>query len=142
MIYKRVGGRNHVAQSCWATIGSQRHYYRSKMELNYAHYLEWLKRRGIISGWIPEPTTFYFEGIKRGTTNYKPDFMVLLSEMESKKLGRMLEYHEVKGFYDAKSKTKIKRMAKYYPEIHLKIIDNKWFKANQKLSIIVPGWCL
>jgi hypothetical protein len=52
-----------------------------------------------------EPKVFSFP-IKRGTKGYIPDFY--LTETE--------EWFEVKGYLDDKSKIKIKRFKKYYPE--------------------------
>ena len=82
-----------------------------------------MKRHNYIIDWFYEPRTFYFEGIKRGTTNYKPDFKVIFPSGNE-------EWIEVKGYMDAKSATKIKRMAKYFPEIKLRVVDGDWFKTN------------
>jgi hypothetical protein len=118
----------------WAEIGGKRHFYRSRWEYRYALYLQLMKENGYITEWFHEPQTFYFDGIKRGTNNYKPDFKVLFPS------GRE-EWYEVKGYMDAKSKTKIKRMAKYYPYIVLNIIDKEWFKKNSKtLKSIIKEW--
>jgi hypothetical protein len=78
--------------------------------------------------------TWWFDGIKRGVCSYKPDFEVFLNN-------GTFQLREVKGFMDAKSKTKITRMAKYYPQIILKIIDKDWFKLNSKqFKTLVKGW--
>jgi len=61
----------------WRVIGGIRKYYRSKWEANYARYLEWLKSKGEIQGWLHEPETFWFDGIKRGCLSYLPDFRVV-----------------------------------------------------------------
>ena len=102
--------------------GEKRYYLKSKWELNYAKYLELLVKSGHIKDWVYEPDTFYFDGIKRGTTNYTPDFRVKFPDGKT-------EYVEVKGFWDAKSLTKVKRMAKYHPQVVLRIVDGEWFKA-------------
>jgi hypothetical protein len=118
----------------WREIGAERKYYRSRWEANYARYLEWLKVNKQITDWKHEPKTFWFEGIKRGCMSYLPDFGVQeLNESES--------YHEVKGWMDDKSKTKIKRMAKYHPKVKLLVIDGKSYKllAKQLLNLI-NGW--
>ncbi len=48
---------------------------------------------------------------------------------------------EVKGYYDAKSLTKIKRFRNYYPDETLVLVDSKWFSANSaKLKMIIPNW--
>jgi hypothetical protein len=108
-----------------ATIGGKTKYWRSGWEKKYARYLEWMKKHGHIADWDFECETFWFLTIKRGTRSYLPDFKVTLNNGE-------IEFHEVKGYMDAKSKTKIKRMAKYYPDVTLRIIGAEWFRANSK----------
>lgn len=117
----------------WRTIGGQKCYFRSRWEANYAHYLEWLKQRGNIHSWLHEPYTFWFEGIKRGVTSYKPDFQVFLMT------GRH-EWHEVKGFLDPKSRTKLARMIKYHPGEKVVLAGPEWFKKNSILKNIIPNW--
>ncbi|WP_040263705.1 DUF1064 domain-containing protein [Pseudomonas massiliensis] len=118
----------------WREIGGVRKYYRSKWEANYAHYLEWLKQQGQIASWAHEPKTFWFEGVKRGCVSYLPDFLVIEND------GREA-FHEVKGWMDARSATKIKRMAKYHPDVTLIVIDSSAYgKLKTKVSRIVPGW--
>lgn len=118
----------------WREIGGQRKYFRSKWEANYARYLELLKSKGQLHSWEHEPETFWFKGIKRGCVSYLPDFRI--TEMNGK-----IAYHEVKGFMDHKSQTKINRMAKYYPKVTIRVIDAAWFKHNNKmLAGIIPDW--
>jgi len=118
----------------WAEIGGKRNFYRSRWEYRYALYLEFMKKYNHIIEWEHEPKTFWFEGIKRGTNNYKPDFKIVFSSGNE-------EWHEVKGYMDSKSATKIKRMKKYYPDVILRIIDKNWFKENgPKLKMILKGW--
>lgn len=81
-------------------------FFRSRTEANYARYLKYTKVK-----FEYEPKTFWFEGIKRGTRAYIPDFY--LPEVD--------EWHEFKGWLDKKSITKMKRMKKYYPEVFPKI---------------------
>lgn len=121
-------------KAAWREIGGIRKYYRSKWEANYAYYLEWLKCCGHIKSWAHEPKTFWFEGVKRGCVSYLPDFHVVEnSGAES--------YHEVKGWMDARSATKIRRMAKYHPNVKLIVIDSKGYSALKKsVQGIVPGW--
>ena len=57
----------------WREIDGRRIFFRSRWEYRYALYLQLLKSRGEIKDWQHEPKTFWFEGIKRGTNNYKPD---------------------------------------------------------------------
>lgn len=125
--YRGVGSQK------WATIGGQRHYFKSKWERNFARYLETLKKHGKIVSWEYEPREFWFEGIKRGCVSYKPDFRVVKEEPD-------VTWYEVKGFYDSKSLTKIKRFAKYYPDEKLVLIDGDWFKKNKHLKNYIIAW--
>ena len=121
-------------KAAWREIGGKRKFFRSKWEANYAHYLQWLKEKGQIAEWEHEPTTFWFEGVKRGTVSYLPDFRVVETD------GRE-SYHEVKGWMDDRSKTKIKRMAKYHPNVKLIVIDSKAYESIKRTaSSLVPGW--
>lgn len=117
----------------WREIGGVRKYYRSKWEANYARYLEWLRSRGDISNWEHEPKTFWFEAIRRGVRSYLPDFRVTEN-------GGAEVYHEVKGWMDPKSKTKLKRMAKYHPTVKIVVIDKKAMASVSTLARLIPGW--
>ena len=110
-------------------------YFRSSWEANYARYLNWLIERGQIAGWKFEAKTFEFAGIKRGTRFYTPDFLVTLKDGS-------YEWHEVKGWMDAASKTRLKRMAKYHPAEKIVIVGEKWFRAvaRQGLTRLIPNW--
>lgn len=121
-------------KSGWREIGGRRIYARSRWEANYGRYLEWLKVNGQIKEWEHEPETFWFEGVKRGTVSYLPDFRITENN-------GTICFHEVKGWFDERSKTKIKRMAKYHPSVLLVIISAPWFKQNgRKLQGIIPLW--
>ena len=118
----------------WAEIGGKRCFFRSRWEYRYALYLELMKTHGHILEWEHEPHTFYFEGIKRGTTNYKPDFRVTFPSGN-------IEWFEVKGYETSKDRTKYKRMAKYHPDVILRVINKDWFQSNGKtLKNIIKGW--
>lgn len=122
-------------------------FFRSAAEANYARYL---KFAGVKFKY--EYKTFYFEGIKRGTVSYTPDFYIPTED----------KYIEFKGWLDKKSITRLRRFKKYYPAEFLKmsiikqrlnkkiyeelykigftlnqIID---FKGIEKLSKIIPHW--
>lgn len=121
-------------KSGWREIGGINKYYRSRWEANYARYLQFLKEHKEIKNWEHEAETFWFTNIKRGCRSYLPDFRVTLNNEEK-------EYHEVKGWMDDKSKTKLKRMAKYYPEIKIVLIEREWFKYNTpKLKGFIKDW--
>lgn len=109
-------------------------FVRSRWEANYARYLMWLKDRGEISSFEYEPTTFRFDGVSRGPYTYKPDFLVV------EKDGRRA-YHEVKGWMDSASRSRLKRFAKFYPEHAMVVVDAKGYREIQKkLSTVIPGW--
>lgn len=121
-------------KAAWRNIGGQDKYYRSRWEANYARYLEHLKVNGYICNWEHEPETFWFYGIKRGCVSYLPDFRVTHNNGD-------VEYHEVKGWMDSRSKTKLKRMAKYHPDVTLILIDSKSYRALEKeMSSKIDGW--
>jgi hypothetical protein len=121
----------------WIELGEKRFYARSKWEANYARYLQWQKEQGLIEGWDHEPDEFQFPMYTRGVTNYLPDFRVI---RYVKNYELVTEYHEVKGYMDSKSKTKINRFRKHFPEYELKVITSDWFKNNKPLRKIIPGW--
>jgi len=118
----------------WRTIGGNRIYFRSRWEANYARHLELLKASGEVLLWEHEPETFWFEGIRRGCVSYLPDFRVTLKSGE-------IEYHEVKGWMDPASKTKLKRMRKYHPSVVVVLIDTKRYRAISKTaSRVIRDW--
>lgn len=127
--------RPHASwKSGWHEIGGKRHYLRSQWEVNYAHYLEWLKQRGEIKDWEYEPETFWFETIRRGTRSYLPDFRVTENSGAQ-------TYHEVKGWMDDRSQTKLRRMTKYHPTVVIVLIDTKAYRElSRKVAGLVPGW--
>lgn len=102
-------------------------YFRSSYEANYARYLNFRK-----IAWEYETKTFRFEKISRGTMSYTPDFF----------LTEEGEYHEVKGWMDPKSQTKLARMTRYFPGAKIVVIGADWFRSaeRQGLCAIIPGW--
>jgi len=109
-------------------------YVRSQYEANYARYLKWLVEQGAIRGWAYEPHRFEFAGIKRGTRDYTPDFRVVNND-------GAVEYHEVKGWMDPKSATQLQRMAKYFPEVKIVLIDKDvYYALRRDLKNLVPYW--
>jgi hypothetical protein len=118
----------------WREVGGRRIFFRSRWEANYGRYLEWLKQRGDIKEWEHEPVTFWFEKIKRGSRSYLPDFRVTENNGEQ-------HFHEVKGWMDARSKTKLNRMRIYHPSVIMILIREKQYKEiAKKISSLIPGW--
>lgn len=131
---KRVGimPANMKEKGAWSNIKSGHYmingiskFFRSKWEANYALYLDYLKKQKQIKNWEFEPDVFIFHKIKFGTRSYRPDFKVTANN-------GTIEYHEVKGYMDSQSKTKLKRMKKYYPQIKIILIERKQYEALKK----------
>lgn len=130
----RPGKSVHAWKAGKREVGGRIIHFRSRWEANYARYLEWLKSIGNITNWEYEPKTFWFEGIKRGTRSYLPDFRITENNGSQ-------AFHEVKGWMDPKSKTKIKRMRKYYPDVKLIVVSSKNYRSLEKMVCrLVPGW--
>ena len=109
-------------------------YVRSSWEANYARYSNWLIEQDEITSWEYEPDTFEFEAIKRGTRFYTPDFKIVNNDGS-------VEYHEIKGWMDPKSRTKLKRMAKYHPNIKVVLIDSGGYHAiARQIKNFIPRW--
>ena len=84
-------------------------YFRSEAEAAVAQALTAIRWQ-----WKYEPREFVFHDVERGVRHYRPDFY-------AKHVGGE-HWIEVKGWLDAKSKTKLRRFAKYYPEEARKLI--------------------
>ncbi len=100
-------------------------YFRSGWEANYALYLDWLVKQKQILRWEYEQEKFIFEKIKFETRSYLPDFKVYNNNGTD-------YFVEVKGYMDSKSKTKLKRMKKYYPKIKIELVDSKAYGILKK----------
>ena len=117
----------------WIRVGSKEYYVKSSWEANMALYYQLLKKNGDICDWEYEPDTFWFERIRRGVRSYTPDFKIWISEED-------FYYVEVKGYMDSKSKTKIKRMKKYFPQVELRVITKKEYNTISKVKRVIPEW--
>jgi hypothetical protein len=108
-------------------------YFRSSWEANYARYLDWLVRLGVIKSWEFEPVTFEFP-VKRGSRFYTPDFRV--TELDGSN-----RFHEVKGWMDAKSATKLKRMEIHHPTVEIELVDSRTYRRIAKENAwAIPNW--
>lgn len=123
VVKRKCQGREFTAHQSWREIDGNRIFFRSNWEYQFALWLQALKASNSIQGWEHEPKTFWFNEIKRGTRSYLPDFKVV-------NLDGTHYWVEVKGYMDAKSRTRIKRFRKYYPGEQLVVADAKWFKKN------------
>lgn len=127
------GSYAHVKRGFREDIGI---FVRSGWEANWARYLNYLvdNSHDKLYKWEYEPDTFWFKGIRRGVVSYTPDFKLYEKGTEP-------YYQEVKGRMDSKSKTKLKRMAKYHPDIRVELIDEKAYKeVARKLGPVIPEW--
>ena len=131
---KRTAVSNYTTvRNGTVTIGENTFFARSEWEANIAAYFEYLKQSGLIAKWAHEPKTFWFMNIKRGVRSYKPDFAIT-------KTNGYMYYVEVKGFMDAKSKTKLKRMIKYYPHAKIDVIDKAKYKRIAANKHLIAYW--
>lgn len=121
-------------QQGWREIGGKRIFFRSAWEANYARYLELMRQEGQIKAWEHEPRTFWFEGIRRGSVSYLPDFRVIATDDSE-------TWHEVKGWMDARSKTKLARMARQFPEIAMVVVDRERYRLFRAIyRYVIDGW--
>jgi hypothetical protein len=132
-----TGGKPITQRSVWKgwfEIDGKKMYLKSLWEKRYCLYLSLMKQNGYVLDYEYEPTTFWFEGIRRGTNNYKPDFSATFPSGKT-------EYFEVKGYETQKDRTKYKRMKKYHPDVVLHVIGAEWFRKNSNtLKKIIKDW--
>lgn len=103
-------------------------YFRSAWEANIARYYNFLGVK-----WEYEPKTFIFENIRRGSVSYTPDFYLVEED----------KWIEVKGWMDKKSKTKLNRFKKYYPDEYKKLVliqEKEYKEIKRKISHFIENW--
>lgn len=98
-----------------AIIDGKPYKFRSKLEYNWAMYLQFLKESDVILDWRYEQTTFLFPDETIGAKKFLVDFDILNKDWT-------LEYHETKGWLQGKDVTKFKRVAKCRPEVKITLI--------------------
>lgn len=109
-------------------------YFRSSWEANWARFLNWQQKQGLIKSWDYECKTFEFTTVKRGCRFYTPDFRIELPDGTH-------EWIEVKGWNDPKSKTRAKRFAKYFPNERISTVDKKRYATvKRQVGKIIPNW--
>ena len=99
-------------------------YTRSKMEANVLRYYKFIKVK-----YVYEPKEFEFFKIKRGSRFYKPD--IYLSEQD--------KLIEIKGWFTASDKTKLRRFKKCYPGEFAKlefVIPDKYSRSKANGEMI------
>lgn len=111
-------------------------YFRSSWEANYARYLNLLVAGGRVWKWEYEPDTFEFP-VRRGTRFYTPDFKIF----PSASVVSFFYYIEVKGYFDAKSRTIARRMKLHHPAVTVFYVqrgeyDEIWYLYGRQ----IPEW--
>jgi len=99
-------------------------YFRSSWEANLVRYWNFIK-----VPWKYEPVEFEFKTIKKGSRFYKPDFYLPKTD----------EYIELKGYFTASDKTKLRRFKKYYPEEFKKlrfVIEDPFARSEENEEVI------
>lgn len=108
-------------------------YVRSSWEANYCRYLNFLQAQGNVASWQYESEVFRFEGVKRGPYTYTPDFKVVYPD-------GLIEYHEVKGWMDSRSRNKLARMAKFHPGVIIRVVAKAEYQAIAQWAALIAGW--
>jgi len=117
----------------WYKHNGKEYYMKSNWEYNYACYLDFLKGIGEIVDWEYEADSFYFNKIRSGVRKYTPDFKVYL-------LDGSIEYREVKGWMDGRSRTKIRRFRKYYSGERLVVVGKREYNNLKKIRGLIKNW--
>lgn len=129
------GYRSHVQG--WRTIGDkEKTYYRSLWDINTSRYFAWQKSKGWVKDWEYEPKKFKFDKnlYDAGPYQYVPDFRITDNDGNQ-------YWVEVKGWLNPKSKAKLKRFAREFPEERLELWDKTVMDNLRKnFSHLVPDW--
>jgi len=128
-------------------------YFPCAMEANIYRWLRWQKEKGLIDSFEYQPKEFDFsDTYKHGTNRYRADFCFVFTHGD---MGYS-KYVEVKGYLDAKSQTKLKRMKKLYPLENIEIIGTSrkveafakslhysysdYREITREYAKFIPGW--
>lgn len=109
-------------------------YMRSSWEANFARVLNYEVEQGVVTRWQYEPDMFIFDRVKKGTRAYIPDFKVW-NAFEPQP-----SYIEVKGYMDAKSHLKLKRMSQYFKEVAIIVIGSNEYRDIEHRMSWLPFW--
>lgn len=130
-------------------------FFRSAWEANYARMLTFVQQHRlempgdpanrIVAAWefepkkITLPTGETFDGAfpfpdRRGVISYTPDFHIIYEDGTD-------EWHEIKGYMDSKSSSRLKKMRKNYPTVKVILIDPDAYRARTKgFANLIPTW--
>ena len=106
------------------TVGGKTCHFRSQLEYKWAQYLQLLKEQSHIWDWLYEPHTFYFPNEKTAPVQYTPDFQVFVPD-----IGHF--WQELKGYHDGPTNSKLRRMAKHYPDEIFELVLQRIPKKNK-----------
>lgn len=112
-------------------------HFRSKLERNWAAYLNMLKKVNEIESWTYEPKTFHFPDQKTGPYKYMPDFHILDNK------GRIY-WQELKGWLDGQTISKFRKMREFYPDEKFELVlmripkkgmaEKRYYKMKQRIE--------
>lgn len=111
----------NIKRGTYTSINGKSYFMRSSWELKFACWLDNQLQKGKITDWEYEPEKFEFP--TKANNHYTPDFKVHFPDNTH-------QWYEVKGFYPAKYKTKVKRFGKYFPSEFLELVNAEWFRDN------------
>lgn len=117
------------------------------MEANFERYLRFLGYQMWTEKGADPPTGdgalwYRYEGrswsLPGGCGDYMSDYEVWPGLVVP---GRPYELLEVKGYLNPQSKTKLKRMAKLYPDVPIELITSQRLQdLVGKGATVIPGW--
>jgi len=108
-----------------ATVGGQKYHFRSKLEYNWAQYLDFLQSAEEIIDWSYETELFIFHGVTRAPVQYRPDFRVVENDGTA-------VFQECKGYHDGQTNSKLRLMAKHYPDVVMELVRQNIPKSGGK----------
>lgn len=106
--------------------------FPNRWEANYYRYIKWLGDKGKIRAFRYQPPYFVFP-VEFGHRRYRPDFLVVGYDRTY--------YIEIKGYMDSASKTKLKRMKKYFPDVEVRLVTaTEMRNLNNTVGKLIEGW--
>jgi hypothetical protein len=112
-------------------IGGQHCKFKSKQEMKWAMYLQFLKENGAILSWEYEPKTFEFSERWRTRHIYTPDFKV---EEVNDYLVQTV-WHEVKTSLRQRDVLRFKLMAADYPDESMVLVLDSGTRKKRQMEL-------
>lgn len=114
-------------------IGEKNCKFKSKQEMKWALYLQFLKENGAIIKWEYEPRRFEFKERWKRKHVYTPDFRV--EELVDRKIVQVV-WHEVKTSLRQRDVLRFKLMAADYPNEIMVLVLNSGTRKQRQMEII------